>query len=95
MKENDYVVRVWPSGKMTMGVVKYFHSELPYFYSLENYSLEGGVKNGEVYGGISSNSAYPQRLATPIEIEAFLSDGNLDNIKGHERNIKLVKLGIL
>ena len=93
MKENDYVVRTWPSGKLTMGFAK-IESMFLYFKSLEDYNLEGGVRKNGVYGTISSNSTYKQRLATPIEIEAFLSDGNLDNVKRYERDSKLIKLGI-
>lgn len=51
-KDNEYIVRVWPSGTITMGKVELYGSD-SMFKSLEDYS-EGGVLSGEIYGYISN-----------------------------------------
>lgn len=53
-KDNEYIVRVWPSGTITMGKVVVFGSDDPMFKSLEDYSYEGGVLSGEIYGYITN-----------------------------------------
>lgn len=50
-KDNEYIVRVWPSGTITMGKVKLYGSD-GRFKSLEDYSYEGGVLSGKIYGYI-------------------------------------------
>jgi hypothetical protein len=94
MKDGDYVVRVWPSGKLTMGLAIIIDSEALRFFSLENYDREGGVLKNDVYGFISPHSQYKQRLATQVEIESFLAEGNLDSVKRYERDMKLKSIGI-
>lgn len=82
IKENDYIVRIWPSGNITMG--KAITSPLKIgelmFYSLETYSNEGGVIKDDIYGyidNIGSSTKYKHRLATPIEISLFNKRGYL------------------
>ena len=73
MIKDDYIVRIWPSGILTMGKV-HFSRELkdrPMFKSLESYSNEGGVVKGEVYGYADNVHGFKHRLATPIEIQVF------------------------
>jgi hypothetical protein len=82
MIKDDYIVRIWPSGILTMGKV-HFSRELspipipralkdrPMFKSLESYSNEGGVVKGEVYGYADNVHGFKHRLATPIEIKVF------------------------
>lgn len=61
------------------------------FVPLESYGLEGGVTKGNYYScnEFQSNAMIYHRLATSIEIETFLSDGSLDNVKAFERNKKI------
>jgi hypothetical protein len=74
MKENDLVVRIWPSGNITMG--KAFKSNRLMFYSLENYHDEGGVSKYNIFGYIDT-SQYKHRLATEKEIFVFNKRGFL------------------
>ncbi len=76
IKENDLIVRKWPSGRLTMGkaVFDYQHKDLM-FYSLENYESEGGVTSNQIYGYI--NHTYNERLATEFEIDIFKQRGYL------------------
>jgi len=80
MKEGNYIVRIWPSGTITMGKavlgdrVKPHHNIL--FYSLEDYDKEGGVTKDSIFGYIDSNQ-YKHRLATQIEIDLFNKRGYL------------------
>jgi hypothetical protein len=62
-KEGDYIVRTWPSGYRTLAKVK---NNL--FYSLENYSLEGGVSKNEFYGDLDGFAGIPYILASKKEI---------------------------
>lgn len=72
MIKDDYIVRIWPSGNITMG--KLHFSELkdrPMFKALESYSNEGGVLKGEIYGYSDNAHGFKHRLATPVEIQVF------------------------
>lgn len=93
IKEGDYIVRVWPSGRLTMGiaVIPSFQKGVLYFQSIETYDSEGGVVKGDTYGQLDSNH-YIQRLATPIEIEAFENDGNLKDLKKYYRDKKIERI---
>lgn len=47
IKEGDYVVRVWPSGRLTMGiaVVPTWNREgILYFQAIESYDKEGPIR---------------------------------------------------
>jgi len=74
MIKDDYIVRIWPSGIITMGKVHFseFTSDnRPMFKSLESYSNEGGVVKEGVYGYITNNGGFKHRLATSVEINVF------------------------
>ena len=96
MKENDYIVRIWPSGTKTMGigVASTPGSVFIYWRSVESYELEGGVVNGDIYGSIApayhKSTHYEHRLATQFEIDFFKQYGEIQNreadIKQYERN---------
>lgn len=96
IKEGDYVVRVWPSGAITMGKASYecmYKSpNEAYFIALESYSSEGGVTKDNVYGTLNSIN-YIHRLATPAEISVFKEYGEVrnreDEIKQHKRDIAI------
>lgn len=72
MNEGDYIVRIWPSGTMTMGIVHRTGNSL-FFKSLEDYSFEGCVHVGGLYGGIGNEvwSKIRQRAATEHEVMLF------------------------
>lgn len=74
MIKDDYIVRIWPSGTLTMGKVhisEFSADNRLMFKALESYSNEGGVVKGGVYSYIDSVSIYEHRLATPVEIRVF------------------------
>lgn len=85
MKEGDYIVRIWPSGTKTMGlgVASTPGSAYTYWRSIESYSLEGGVINGDIYGSITptyhKSTHYEHRLATQFEILVFEKFGEIQN----------------
>lgn len=82
IKVGDYIWRVWPSGKKTLGIAcaysnsSYDHDnkklKFTHFWSLENYNHEGGVRKNEGYGAIGSNNDYKYELATESEINKYL-----------------------
>ena len=52
MIKDDYIVRIWPSGTLTMGKVhisEFSADNRLMFKALESYSNEGGVVKGGVY----------------------------------------------
>jgi hypothetical protein len=87
MTKDDYIVRIWPNGTLTMGKVhinenkpeegsKAYPDRLgvtgrPMFKALESYSNEGSVTKDHVYGYVDYNTSYKHRLATPSEIGVF------------------------
>ena len=75
MIKDDYMVRIWPSGIITMGKVHFSQKreskDRPMFKALESYSNEGGVVKGEVYGYADNAHGFKHRLATPVEIGVF------------------------
>ena len=81
-KDNEYIVRVWPSGTITMGKVELYGSD-SMFKSLEDYSYEGGVLSGEIYGFQYFRSQIPignvitHRKPLDYEISLFESRGYL------------------
>lgn len=81
IKENDYIVRIWPSGNITMGkaIISPLKIGELMFYSLETYSNEGGVTKDDIYGYIDNigRDTHKHRLATPIEIFLFNKRGYL------------------
>jgi hypothetical protein len=80
MNEGDYIVRVWPSGIITMGCAmarENRNTRHLCFYSLETYTLEGGVELNRSYGFFSGIRGYQHRLATKIELEVFQKYGKL------------------
>lgn len=103
MIKDDYIVRIWPSGIITMGKVYFSQKrelkDRPMFKALESYSNEGGVVKGEVYGYLYNAHGFNQsfctcfhRLATPVEIQVFHSCGlnkKEDEIKQFYRQIVL------
>lgn len=96
MIKDDYIVRIWPSGTITMGKVHFSQKrelkDRPMFKALESYSNEGGVVKGEVYGYADNTHGYFHRLATPVEIQVFNSCGlnkKEDEIKQFYRQIIL------
>ena len=77
MIKDDYIVRIWPSGTLTMGKVhisEFSADNRLMFKALESYSNEGGVVKGEVYG-YADTHGFKHRLATPVEIGVFHSCG--------------------
>lgn len=75
MIKDDYIVRIWPSGTLTMGKVHvresdFYTQQKPMFKALESYSNEGGVSKGGIYGYVD-DSSYKHRLATPVEVKVF------------------------
>jgi hypothetical protein len=92
MNANDYIVRIWPSGRITMGIAIYNRTgDALMFKALESYEAEGGVYAGDVYGCISTNK-YKHRLATIGEIEVFEKFNSLDNVTEEFRVLQLEKL---
>jgi len=88
MNEGDYIVRIYPSGIITMGKAKQHPGTGNLnFHSLETYTLEGGVSLNDLYGPISTGyisssygghgRGYQHRLATKIELEVFQKYGKL------------------
>jgi len=80
MKKDDFVVRIWPSGIVTMGKAVYstpLNGKTLMFYSLEHYGKEGGVNKDDTYGYIDNSANYIHRLATDIEIYIFEKKGYL------------------
>ena len=72
MIKDDYIVRIWPNGTLTMGKVHFRTNEnKPMFKALESYSNEGSVIKDHVYGYVDYNTSYKHRLATPAEIGVF------------------------
>jgi hypothetical protein len=75
MIKDDYIVRIWPSGIITMGKVHFSQKmdlkDRPMFKALESYSNEGGVVKGEIYGYSDNAHGFKHRLATPVEIRVF------------------------
>ena len=79
MIKDDYIVRIWPSGTITMGKVHFRQTKSdadgddnrPMFKALESYSNEGSVIKDHVYGYVDYNTSYKHRLATPAEIGVF------------------------
>lgn len=79
MIKDDYIVRIWPSGTLTMGkadISEFSADNRLMFKSLESYSNEGGVYKGSIYGYVDDSSYSPtqhikHRLATPVEIQVF------------------------
>ena len=75
MIKDDYIVRIWPSGIITMGKVHFSQKrelkDRPMFKALESYSNEGGVVKGEIYGYADNAHGFKHRLATPVEIRVF------------------------
>lgn len=72
LESGDIIVRTWPSGNITLGVVTNDFM----FKSLENYPYEGGVTKGHTYehvvdynGKTTSYSGKLYRLATEKEKE--------------------------
>ena len=97
MKENDYIVRIWPSGMITMGTAVWVNGfTLLMFKALETYSYEGGVVRNDIYGVINvpNTRNYSHRLATDTEIEVFKKFGTIQSMKEDYRNIQLEKLEI-
>ena len=77
MKEDDYIVRIYKSGKIIMG--KYISGDPGYIRPLEYYGLEGGVEIGVVYTmGGSGKYEMTHRLAKQSEIDCFLEHGCVD-----------------
>ena len=72
-KVGDWVVRIWPSGKETLGKAVFEHGDL-YWKCEEEYKHEGGVSKGQPYGKISNYkggwNGSKLRHATPEEIAA-------------------------
>lgn len=93
MIKDDYIVRIWPSGTITMGKVYFQNNDnKPMFTALETYPYEGSVYKDQVYGYIDSNTSYKHRLATPVEIQVFHLCGlnkKEDEIKQLHRQIVL------
>jgi len=79
MIKDDYIVRIWPNGTLTMGKVHFRQTKSdadgddnrPMFKALESYSNEGSVTKDHVYGYVDYNTSYKHRLATPAEIQVF------------------------
>lgn len=74
MIKDDYIVRIWPSGTLTMGKVhisEFSADNRLMFKALESYSNEGGVVKGEIYGYSDNAHGFKHRLATPVEIRVF------------------------
>jgi hypothetical protein len=72
MIKDDYIVRIWPSGTLTMGKVYFRTNDLrPMFKALETYSKEGSVSKYHVYGYADGIHGFKHRLATPVEIRVF------------------------
>ena len=84
MIKDDYIVRIWHSGNITMGKLHFSQKmdlkDIPMFKALESYSNEGGVAKGEVYGYVDNgiqrsifyiHYGFKHRLATPVEIQVF------------------------
>jgi len=69
----QYAIRVWPSGKETLGKAVLKNGQL-YWQCEESYNGEGGVYKGELYGLISNYTNRKKgsklRHATPEEIAA-------------------------
>ena len=98
LKGVEFIVRIWPSGTLTMGKVCWEHvsyrstTTTPMFLALENYPHEGGVKKDGVYGSIcgTPRSAIQHRLATSAEIIIYNIYGAIQNrkneIKQYERD---------
>jgi len=89
IKENDFIVRTWPSGKKTMGKAISLHGKFStpvlYFESLETYFSEGGVLINNTYGEVKNNyCGIPQRLAAKKEINWFNKYKTLTNYKEKE-----------
>lgn len=87
-KENDLVVRVWPSGRLTMGKAKFpeWKSAQLLFYSLEEYNSEGGVQKNSFYGTLLSNNLYTHRSPTTVERVWFDIHGNLQSFNSQQSN---------
>jgi hypothetical protein len=104
MKENDYVVRTWPSGMTTMGIAVYCNDsgkvihDVLMFKALESYSYEGGVISGGIYGSMETKKAftrhYLHRVATTPEIEVFKKFGTIQNMERDYRIVQLEKIEI-
>ena len=99
MKENDYIVRQWPSGRLSMGqAVSSKSGSSPdklLFKALETYSLEGGVISGDIYGYVAPGRIpYKHRVATDIEVEVFKRYNTLKDIEQNYRELKLETLGV-
>jgi hypothetical protein len=97
MEDRDYITRVWPSGILTIGIPHTIgYSHYVWFLSLEDYSDEGGVKKGDVYGMGQQGSPYTHRKSTPMEVKLFEYNGKLqmkeDLILESYRDLKLDKL---
>lgn len=82
IKVGDYIWRVWPSGKKTLGIAcgfsdyKYDYKNtslsFTHFWSLENYDSEGGVRKNEGYGAGYDEDDYKYELATDSEVNKYL-----------------------
>lgn len=82
IKVGDYIWRIWPSGKKTLGIACGFSDykcdykntllSFTHFWSLENYSSEGGVRKNEGYGKGDDEDDYKYELATDSEINKYL-----------------------
>jgi hypothetical protein len=91
MKEGVYITRVWPSGRMTMGISSFSRYSGMYFKSLEDYDKEGGVKIGGLYGidhFLKNGSRYniQHHISTQAEINCFQEQGNLIDIDIYKRD---------
>jgi len=73
-----YLVRIWPSGTLTMGCKNEY-----FFKSLETYNKEGGVRIGNSYG-LWENKI--NRNATEEEINYFKKTGTLTSYKIAEKD---------
>jgi len=78
-KVDQYAIRIWPSGKETLGKVVFKNGQL-YWQCEESYEGEGGVEKGGWYGLVSNytngKSSSKLRHATPEEIaEAEWKEG--------------------
>lgn len=81
IKVGQYINRIWPSGKKTLGrACNFFDYKYNYentnlnfthFYALEDYECEGGVRKNDGYGAFMGDD-YKYELATEVEINEYL-----------------------
>ena len=93
MKEGDYIVRTWPSGTKTMGIVHRIGQSL-FFKSLETYPYEGGVIIDGLYGGIIDGKydKYRHTAATKQEVKIFNKIRTLVNAEVNYRDIVIEEI---